>query len=214
MIIGIDHITYSSMDFDKDVQFFINKGYELEFKDYNINNALVKKNFLQNYIDYQSIALLKKTNSLKVEVIKDTNKQEGVSIMKPLHHYSDGKIIINEIEISVYDAEKFISEWREYGFKLIDESILIFKSRIGGGTSIIIHINKCEILKSYYLDNKGFVCLALLSTSIDRDYLYYKSKGLLVSDIEEVYLNNKTKKFRVFFLKGSNNEIIEIIGVR
>lgn len=26
MIIGIDHITYSSMDFDKDVQFFINKG--------------------------------------------------------------------------------------------------------------------------------------------------------------------------------------------
>lgn len=64
------------------------------------------------------------------------------------------------------------------------------------------------------MDNKGFVCLALLSTSIDRDYLYYKSKGLLVSDIEEVYLNNKTKKFRVFFLKGSNNEIIEIIGVR
>ena len=45
MIIGIDHITYSSMDFDKDVQFFINKGYELEFKDYNIYNALVKKIF-------------------------------------------------------------------------------------------------------------------------------------------------------------------------
>lgn len=48
------------MDFDKDVQFFINKGYELEFKDYNIYNALVKKNFLQNYKDTQSIALLKK----------------------------------------------------------------------------------------------------------------------------------------------------------
>lgn len=215
MIIGIDHITYSSMDFDKDVQLFINKGYELEFKDYNINNALVKKNFLQNYKDTQSIALLKKKDSVKLEVIQDTNRQEGISIMNPLNYNSDGNNLhINNIEINVYNPEIFIKEWCNYGFKLIDESRLIFKHFGKNNACLTVYIHKCAELKSYYLDNKEYVCLALISTSIERDHMYYKSQGMFVSEIEDVYLINNTKKIKVFFLRGSNNEIIEIIGVR
>lgn len=118
------------------------------------------------------------------------------------------------IEIKVYNKESFVMEWLNYGFKQIDENTLEIKSLLSGGKTYIVKMKTVNKLEDYYLDNHGYTALAMVSSSLERDYGILKNQGLYVTDIEEIWLNNNKKKVKVFFLKGSNNEIIEFIGVK
>lgn len=93
MIVGIDHITFSTTNIRRDIMNFKSKGFDVLFNDFNIDNALVKKNLLQNYAQYQSIALLSKKDSLKIELVADTTLQQGISNIEPIiDQYGGGEL--------------------------------------------------------------------------------------------------------------------------
>ena len=59
------------------------------------------------------------------------------------------------------------------------------------------------------LDDKGFNCLAFISTSLERDKQSLERDGFFTTDIESVVTNGKN--LRIFFSIGPSGEIVEMI---
>lgn len=203
MLIGIDHITLACSNVEKFCSIFLNNGYSKHIEVKNIPNLHIKKEFLQAYNEKQSFTIVKKTGSFNIEIIHDSNKLTGNSIYTPIFRENN----FSGITVNVYDKQAFIKQWSSIGFKNIDGNLLFTTF---GNSYIIRPVEKEK--KKYYLDNKGFVCLAFITTSILDDYDNMKKNSFYVSSIDNIQINNKN--LQVFFAKGSNGELIEIIGLK
>ena len=69
MILEIDHIAISSMNFHDDIEFFKSMGYELKFTESNVDNLMIKRSLLHNYQSIHDIALLTLTDNLGIELV-------------------------------------------------------------------------------------------------------------------------------------------------
>lgn len=202
MLIAIDHITLAADNIEKYYNILCGIGYSKYVHVQNIRNIELKKKYLQHYIDTQSFYVIKKQGSINIEIIKDSSRLHGKSCYIPL--YRNG--YINGVSIKVFNQEKFIQQWSSIGFKN-DNNTLYFTSF--GNSYIVKPIKTTK--NTYFLDNKGFVCAAFISTSINDDYDNMQKNGFELSVIDCIIINNKMLK--LFFAKGANNELIEIIGL-
>lgn len=204
MLINVDHITFTCNNIYEMIQYYKNIGYEEVFIVEDIPNPKIKADFMKNYKETQTFCLLKKGSGIPIEIINDSKNISGSSFIKPVFN---NDYLIDKVEINVKNKEVLIEQWKNIGFNIIDDSTLTLN---GFGKSYNFYINNGDN-DSYFLDNDGFVCIALISTSIMKDYNNFKQNMFTVSDIAKLNINNRT--LNIFFAQGKNKELFEIIEV-
>ena len=90
------------------------------------------------------------------------------------------------------------------------DNLLEFKDRSSGALCKIELLNEVQ-LGEHMLDDLGFSGFGFVSTSIENDRSFLKSKRVCVTDIEEIIINQKGLK--IFFAIGPSGEKVEVIGV-
>lgn len=144
-----------------------------------------------------------------------TLKSNGLSVLTSLtNSNSSQEFLFNSIAIEVSNIEDSIEFWKPLGFSPIEISEsnakLEFKS-IFSNNPLYLIIQKTYEISSNHLDNKGFNCIAFICKSIDRVLKKYDSSKLLITKKESLIVNNQN--LNICFLKGYNNEIIELIEI-
>ena len=121
--------------------------------------------------------------------------------------------------INVYSALKF---WQEgLGFKLVERgetspgeewAYITFRSPVKSWSLSVILAETVSEIPQQMLDNSGFNCLALLSTSLRQDRKKIYSAGATDSTGEfDLTINRKHLKVEIF--RGPEGELIELLEI-
>ena len=120
-----------------------------------------------------------------------------------------------EIIVKVQNASKSVIFWQSLGFELLeiseDVAVLQFSSLIGKpACKVYLHTSK-NVEHRHYLDDEGFNCVALISSSIEKDKIKLESKGFSTTELGKIFVNNRV--LNIFFVMGYCGELVEIIGI-
>jgi hypothetical protein len=120
----------------------------------------------------------------------------------------------NKFIVKTNQIEDSVNFWKCFGFKrtslLNDFVVLEFVSPLQNNIyQIFLQQENCD--KNYSLDDDGFNCIAFISSSSEKELLFLESKGLTATKIEQIEMNGKILK--IFFVKGPNGELVEIVNV-
>jgi len=74
-----------------------------------------------------------------------------------------------------------------------------------------IFLQPVNYRRNYFLDDIGFNCLALVSSSAAKERLLLKKRGVIVTDLESMEISGK--KLEIFFAQGPSGELVEVITV-
>lgn len=84
MLLDIDHIAFSSLFIDRDIEIFQNIGYKVEFIEKNVKNLSIKRSFLRNFSVSHDIALLRSHNGFNIEFLNHRNSYNVHPYMIPI----------------------------------------------------------------------------------------------------------------------------------
>ena len=96
MILEIDHIAISSMNFHDDIEFFKSMGYELKFIESNVDNLMIKHSLLHNYQSTHDIALLTLTDNLGIELVNHKTIHKSNEYVVPIFENVDSNLFLNQ----------------------------------------------------------------------------------------------------------------------
>lgn len=249
MIIQIDHVSISSMDFAKHIRIMKSLGYEPVFIEKNIKNPQIKHEFMTGCSKMHDLALLTSKGKISVELINHGNiNQENGYIYPVFENISDnfiektnekskddifvkGKLKCLDAAIYTYNNmntgfrfNKMIIETRDInnsttffeclGFRFFqkenDYVVLDYTSIFKDDCQLYLKKND-SINNKHYLDDRGFNCIALISTSAINEKEYLDKKGIRTTEIENFTVNRKN--LDIFFAVGDSGELAEIIGI-
>lgn len=210
MIIKIDHIAYSSLDLDSDIKKFENIGYDLAFKESNLENLSIKKDFLNHFGNKHQLALMTKKICYSIEILNHNNINTSEGFIEPFNLEDEN---FNKIIINTDNIENSINFWKLLGFSPTQEvdkmQEMKFSSPLESNAFYIyLSYNKPE---RKFLDDKGYNCVALITNSAKREQDNLIKKGFSTSEIEELEVNGQ--KLKIFFVQRDNCEIVEIIEI-
>lgn len=121
----------------------------------------------------------------------------------------------NQIIIRTKDIEGSKSFWHCLGFKTIrDEgktTLVEFSSPLDKEIFQVCLQEEAATGSTYYLDDKGFNCVALISSSAEKERESLNKRGFDTTEIEELKVNGR--KLKIFFSTGPSGELVEIIGL-
>lgn len=207
MILKVDHISYSC---GMNVDFFaiIPKGYQLAFKEENLINVEAKKSFLKNKNYYHNIYMFENDeNMIPIEVTQYTEIENCKSNLD-----FQGDVLIYNV-LKVKDSTDFFSILGEIptavkdGFTILELKFALDKRKI-----LLYFKEASEIYNEPYLDVVGYSSLGIWVDSVEKYHKKYIENGYFPSDISEITVNKK--QLKIFFVKGKNCEILEIIGLK
>jgi len=210
MFVKIDHISLSSSDFKKDIEFWKKKGYKLEFIEGGIENAEIKRDLLNGCGKLHDLALLTSGKNVSIELMNHGYIMVNNSFIVP------GNGGIESISSLTYDLKKSTIFFKAFGFLPVEGSgashVLRFNF-LTTGAVLIINLKESQgASKKYYLNDLGFTCIAFVSNSAARDRDYIEQSGYEVTDIETVVVNKRN--FDIFFVIGPSGEIVEVIEIK
>lgn len=210
MIIKIDHIAYSSMDLESDIEIFKTAGYELVFKEQHLKNLDIKKRFLKNFEQTHQLALMKKENSYNIELLNHNNINPYCGFISP---YNFNDKFFNKIIIKTNSIENSTKFWNMLGFSTTQEFAEMIEMKFSSPVEhnvfyIYLSYNKT---KKNFLDDKDFNCIALITNSAKKEQENIIKKGFTTSEIDELDVNGQ--KLKIFFAQRNNCEIVEIIEI-
>lgn len=84
MLLDIDHIAFSSLSIDRDIEIFQNIGYKIEFIEKDVENLSIKRSFLRNFSMSHDIALLRSHNGFNIEFLNHRNSYNVHPYMIPI----------------------------------------------------------------------------------------------------------------------------------
>lgn len=85
MILGIDHLSLSTNNWDRSIKFFKNNGYSEQIFERNLDNLRIKSSYLHDYSYKHNLTLLHKENYINVELIQyETPLKWGSDILIPI----------------------------------------------------------------------------------------------------------------------------------
>jgi len=251
MLLDIDHIACSSMQFDKHIEIMKSLGYQPEFLEKNVKNLSIKRPLLSFFSELHDIVLLKSKGNFSLELLNHRNIHVTESYIKPVFENLPSKFIekiekekfkeigvlakmkffnipiyvnnettksdfkFNKLVIDTPNVLKTNQFFKALGFKELllenDFSKLEFRSVFGAGI-YYIYLKKSQSTTSLrYLDDSGSNCLAFISNSAEKEKENLDKENFFTTPIEHITLNKKIMK--IFFSKGPENEIIEIISL-
>ncbi len=217
MILDIDHISICTTHIEQSIENLKSIGYKLRFAERNIKNPTIKKNFLSQFSEKHDLALLDSDKNFSIELINygySSNQQTPFSLFgnKKLSTLQGPS---NTFSLDIKNIEKTITFWQLLGFKVIQQTSSFAKLKF---TSFL---KKCDYYLEFkkikkvndkcYLDGNGFNSIAFITTSLSKDHENFLEMGLTVTNKEKLFLNDK--HLSIFFVKGLNGEIIELIEI-
>lgn len=250
MIVKIDHVAFSSLDFKQHIGLLESFGYELRFVDRDVRNPIIKKELMGRYCEDHDLALLDHKENIPIELLNHRTVGENEGYITPIFkgliqdetettrkkavmgdlelgigkvarfgvraYLSDaqpGGFGFDKIIITCEDIEASMIFWKKLGFeekeRTEEYAFLEFSSIISKGICGLYLMKGIKRKESCLLDDRGFNCLALISTSVEREKQSLEKDGFYTTDIEDVVTNGK--KLRIFFGIGPSGEIIEMI---
>ena len=177
MFIKIDHLTYSSTNFNKDVSFFKALNYKIFFHEKKLPNLVIKKIFISFFKKTQDILLLTSKGNFNIELINNLPNNNESYIIPFLYNIPrqlilsesqqtliKGKIIrakLKDLDINIYhkkenDPKKFQFNKLVIQARNLKESILFWRNL---GFKFKESYNNCALLEfksiiescSYYI---------------------------------------------------------------
>ena len=232
MILHIDHIAVSSINFEKNIKFLESLGYKKKFLQKNIKNLDIKRNFLKKFSFNHDLALLDLIGNFSIEIISYGHKMFNNSCFIPLvenskccffpnslnvlesNYQNDSFFKFNKIFVRVKNIEKALKFWSVFGFKFIKRVgiffVLSFKSLLNKCEYYLYLQESLELNTNFYLDDLGFNSLSFITTSAEKERELISKKGIETTKIEQLFLNDKL--LNIFFAKSENGKIIEFIS--
>jgi len=205
MILGVDHIAHSASD--QDVagikSGLLNAGYNVFFEELSLENLLIKKPFLSEFHPVHDLVLMKKNGHIPIEVLNhhSSPRQSG------LWRIVSG----NEVAFKTSDRTSSLDFWQRLGFKPDPENNTVAFNSLFSRLTIVFEQNE-ESVHQHFLDDSGFNCLALFSSSVEDD----RSKlceSCNCSEIAELRVNGRN--LRIFFANNvSGGELVEIFEIK
>ncbi len=129
--------------------------------------------------------------------------------------YNNNRFIFNKVIVRTPDICKSIEFWKLFGFKTLiegDEFCVLEFEPILKSHKLLIYLHLCKELNCcYFLDDKGFNCIAFISTSIKNEKNILTNKGIEATEITNIVVNSKS--LNIFFVTGPSGEKVEIIGI-
>lgn len=200
MIIGLDHITFSS---NKDNnKFLLKKNYIKKFEEKKVNHFEKKKflslkNSFHNLVYYKSI---KSNPSIEVILYKNIgNRVSNIEIKKnhiliKTNSLLQEKNLFNKIfKINPQNKNEFlfysIIDNKTYKFRLIKER-----------------------LKKYYLDSYGFISICFIVLDLKKIHRNILKNKIKCSKIFNLKINGKN--INILFLRSGGNVIYELIEIK
>lgn len=202
------------------------------FKTHDIALFKKKNSFGIELIDH---GIIRKTEphiipvfqNLSKKMIKKTTKNKikgiGTEVISKLFDFpvfikkenSCDDLIFNEIILNTNKLKESTKFWQNLEFKLSsssqDFSSLKFHS-ILNNTEYTINLRKIRKNSEYFLNDKGFSCIAMITNSALKEKELLCQKGILTSDIDTILLNHQL--LNIFFAKGPSGEIVEIFSIK
>jgi hypothetical protein len=112
-------------------------------------------------------------------------------------------------------VDKSAAFWRCLGFKILDHvrefAVLEFNA-LFQEQSCRIFLKQDNSVSDHFLNDNGFNCIAMLSNSPEREALYIRNKGFVITEMAQLEINGKNLDF--FFAVGPGGELAEVIGIK
>lgn len=205
MILGIDHIALSASDQDvaEIKSGLLNAGYDVFFEELSLENLPIKKQFLSEFHPVHDLVLMKKNGHIPIEVLNhhSSRRQSG------LWRIVSG----NEVAFKTSDRMASLDFWQHLGFKPGPENNTAVFNSLFSRLSIVFERNE-DATHQHFLDDSGFNCLALFSSSVedDRNKLCESCK---CSEIADLRVNGRS--LRIFFANNIfGGELVEIFEIK
>ena len=84
MLLDVDHVAFSSLYIKRDSEIFQTVGYTVEFIETNVENLSIKRDFLRDFSEKHSIALLKSQKGFNIEFTNHGNAYASHPHMIPV----------------------------------------------------------------------------------------------------------------------------------
>lgn len=200
MITSLDHIAFSSCNVENDMKNFL--GYELLFKE-TLPNLKIKENFLSFYQPQHELALLKCSNGYNIEILNHGQITDKDGYIKLVNQ--------NKIVVKTNDIQKSKDFWSAIGFKEKEKGEMEFNTIFPTSVKLYLSFELSE-QTDYKINDKGYNCIGLVTTSILKDIEKLKKLECEISEIQELTVNNKPMK--ICFAQRNLCEIIELIEIK
>lgn len=208
MILKLDHVSYScTYEEEKEIlkQF---EGYKEVFFESNLINIDAKKTMMKHFCKYHNIRMLEKDSFIPIELTTYKSCEGNNNAIELKKDYSVIMLHTTNIE-NTYD---FFSNLEIYEEEEVKDGIILSFQPLLSKELLKIYIHKVEKINFPMLDYKGYGAIGIF---VDKTLNYmekFKKNGYFVTEIETLKVNRKNLK--IFFVKGKQGEILEIIGVR
>ncbi len=202
MIVKLDHISYSCAYGEEETVKASFAGYEEIFREENIENLLIKSEFMQNQAKEHCLYMLSKEGCCPVEITS-----------YPVSCSGRERLTLEEDAICVRtsDVQETRGFYEALGFGEKEDRMSLKPLLDRTETNIRI-VQDPGAAASFYLDQKGFGILAFVVDNGKKQKKQLESAGIYVTDIQELSVNGRNLK--ICFAKSKAGDLVELIGIR
>ncbi len=116
--------------------------------------------------------------------------------------------------VKAFSFDESARFWQALGFKRnLDASLgaeFSFSSPVCR-EPFSMYLRRSDAESRHFLDDAGFNCVALTSSSADKERESLSGNGFATTGMEELDVNGR--RLRIFFARGPSGELVEIIGI-
>jgi len=185
----------------------------IEFVNYGMTNSVVT--YIVPIFENVPDEFCETTNRISLHNLSSNTKLKSFDVPIFVLNSTENYFRFNKILLKTSNINATVSFLQLFGFKIIsqtnDLTIVEFRSLLNRTTFNILVQQDNFVSTDRYLDDDGFNCIALISTSAEKDRQLLNKKGIFTTQIEKLQLNNKS--LQVFFSRSSCGDIIEIISI-
>jgi hypothetical protein len=149
-------------------------------------------------------------NSSVLELAKIIKKPIPVCTTKQNNNIID--MSFNKFTINTENIDESVSFWANFGFRrkgLYNGSVVLEFASLFDNCAYKILLRKRTNNERHFLDDIGFNCIAFVSSSCKKELFFFKKKGIMVTEIENLIINKK--RINLFFVKGPGGELVEVV---
>lgn len=233
MFVGIDHVALTAEDFTRQAAFLQEAGYERRFHQSHIPNPPNKRELMERWSKTHSLALFEAERSTPIEIIdygyivdappryvptiEDTpeelnqlgNLNLTLSSMEEHRKGNAQDFAFDTLAVATEDVEASHAFWSDLGFTHGNGQNLVFKSPIGTSTLTLSLHKDSSASEVTPLDGRGLTCLALVSSSPQRDLDRLLDAGYDTTRLHRIDFPDRSVK--VGFVIGPSGEPVELV---
>ena len=180
MIVQIDHVALSSMNFEEDIKIITALNYKSQFIQTGIKNLQIKRGFMRQFSEDHDLALLASEGNIGIELINHGHINTENTYIFPIFEN-----IPNDLTASLGRRRINDCTFTEARMKSIDVPIYIYEDvnkNVFRFNKMVIRVMNFE--KSIFF----WECVGFSVHKIKKDFALLEFKSLVSNDICQIYL--------------------------